>query len=201
MTTFVFLGTTITVIILFIRLIVKVFQHKSVVSTLKVLAIIILSYTSLWILFYFFSSLKPVPLGTDICFDDWCATVTKFEVRDTLGRDNQVINPVGRFVILNIRMSNHARGIAQKPSEPRVHILDDSGHYFSYSAEGQQELEKLEGKQIPIDIRLELHQSLETRLVFKVPPESKNLKAIIEEGPFITKLLFNENKEVFLLQN
>jgi hypothetical protein len=200
MTTLIFLGTLIAILILFINLIVKLFHQKSIISTIKALVIIILSYTLLWVFFYFFSSFKTVPLGTDICFDDWCATITRFEIQDTLGIENQVINPIERFVILNIRMSNHARGIAQKPSEPRIHIMDDKGHYWSYSVEGQRALEKLEGKQIPIDIRLELHQSLETRLVFKVPYESKYLKAIIEEGPLITKLLFNDRKEVFLLQ-
>jgi hypothetical protein len=200
MTTLIFLGTLIAILILFINLIVKLFHQKSIISTIKALVIIILSYTLLWVFFYFFSSFKTVPLGTDICFDDWCATITRFEIQDTLGIENQVINPIERFVILNIRMSNHARGIAQKPSEPRIHIMDDKGHYWAYSVEGQRALEKLEGKQTPIDIRLELHQSLETRLVFKVPYESKYLKAIIEEGPLITKLLFNDRKEVFLLQ-
>jgi hypothetical protein len=200
MTTLIFLGTLIAILILFINLIVKLFHQKSIISTIKALVIIILSYTLLWVFFYFFSSFKTVPLGTDICFDDWCATITRFEMQDTLGIENQVINPIERFVILNIRMSNHARGIAQKPSEPRIHIMDDKGHYWAYSVEGQRALEKLEGKQTPIDIRLELHQSLETRLVFKVPYESKYLKAIIEEGPLITKLLFNDRKEVFLLQ-
>jgi hypothetical protein len=96
-------------------------------------------------------------------------------------------------------MSNNAKGIAQKPSEPRVHIIDDNGNSYSFSPEGQLALEKQKGKQIPIDERLELHQSLETQLVFDVPKDAKGLKALIEEGPFITKLLFNENKEVFLI--
>jgi len=196
MTTLIFFGTLITILVLFIRLIAKLFQHKSIISSIKALGIIILSYTLFWFFFYLISSFKTVPLGTDICFDDWCATITRFEKRDTL----ETFNPRGQFLILYIRMSNHARGIAQKPSEPRIHIIDDKGHYFSYSEEGQQALEKLEGKQIPIDMRLELHQSLETQLVFNVPAGSKYYKAIIEEGPIITKLLFNDNKEVFLLQ-
>jgi hypothetical protein len=200
MTTLIFLGTLITMLVLFIRLIIELFKRKSIISTIKTLGIISLSYTLLWVFFYFFSSTKTVPFGTDICFDDWCATITNFEIRDTLRIDNQVNNPDNRFVILNIRMSNHARGIAQKPSEPKIHIIDGKGHYWSYSEEGQKALEKLEGKHFPIDIRLELHQYLETRLVFNVPSESKYLKVIIEEGPFITKFLFDGKKEVFLLQ-
>jgi hypothetical protein len=138
-------------------------------------------------------------LGTDICFDDWCATVTKIERPKAVSIDNQEFIPNGQLLILNIKMSNQAKGIAQKPSEPRVHIIDEKGKSYSFSARGQQALENQIGKQIPVDIRLELHQSLETKLVFDIPKEAKNLEVRIDEGPTLAKLLFNENKEVFLV--
>jgi len=199
MTALIFFGTIITLLIFLIRLIIKVIKHKTITSIFRTLVIIVLSYSGLWGIFYFISSDKVVPFGTDICFDDWCATVTKVERPKTLSMEHQELNPQGQFIILNIKMSNHARGIAQKPSEPRVHIIDEKRNSYSFSAEGQQALEKQIGKQIPIDERLELHQSLETQLVFDIPNDAKNLKVLIEEGPFITKLLFNENKEVFLI--
>ena len=59
---------------------------------------------------------------------------------------------------------------------------------------------QFEGKQIPIDSKLELHQSLETQLIFDIPINSKNLKGVIEEGPFITKLLFYPDREIYLLK-
>ena len=96
-------------------------------------------------------------------------------------------------------MSNHARGIAQKPSEPRIHILDAKNTAWPYSIAGQQILEKDEGKQAPVDSRLELHQSIETKLVFAVPISSKGLKVLIEEGPFITKLLLPGSQQVFIV--
>ena len=199
MATLIFFGTIITLLIFLIRLIIKVVKHKTIASTFRTLVIIILSYSVLWGVFYFISTDKVVPFGTDICFDDWCSTITKIEQPKILGMTKQELNPHGQFIILNIKMSNHARGIAQKPSEPRVHIIDEKGNSYSFSAEGQQALEKQIGKQIPIDERLELNQSIETQLVFDIPKDAKNLKALIEEGPFITKLLFNENKEVFLI--
>jgi hypothetical protein len=199
MTALIFFGTIITLLIYLVRLIIKIIRRKTIASTLRTLVIIVLSYSVLWGIFYFISSNKPVPLGTDICFDDWCATVTKVERPKILGSENQKLNPQGQFIILNIKISNHARGIAQKPSEPRVHVIDEKGNSYSFSASGQQALEKQIGNQIPIDERLELHQSLETRLVFDIPKETKNLKILIEEGPFITKLLFDDNKEVFLV--
>jgi hypothetical protein len=199
MTALIFFGTSLTIIILIVRLILKLLQHKSIFQTSRLIAILILSYSLLWIFFYIISTYKTVPSGTDICFDDWCATVTGFEILKPPGSDFPGVKPNGQFVILYIKMSNHARGIAQKPSEPRINIIDEKGKSWSYSPEGQQALENIEGKQIPIDSRLELHLSLETRLVFDVPVYSGQLKALIEEGPFITRLLFYENKQVFLL--
>lgn len=196
MATLIFLATIVTIIILVILIIIKVIGHKNTSSSFRFLGVIILAYAVLWTVFYFKSSYKEIPPGTDICFDDWCATVTQTERQSTLGNEK----PSGQFIILHIKMSNHARGIAQKPSEPRVHIIDQQGHSWSFSTQGQKALDNLFGKQIPIDQRLELGQSLETQIVFDVPQDAKNLKALIEEGPFITKLLFQDDNKVFPVQ-
>ena len=200
MATLIFFATIITVFVLGIKAIIKLIKHKNSLPSFRRMAIVILAYCLLWTVFYFKSTNKPVPFGTDICFDDWCATITKTEQPKTLGQENQLLYPHGQFFVLNIKMSNHARGIAQKPSEPRVHILDGQGHSYTFSTEGQQALENSFGKQISIDERLELNQSLETQLVFDIPKEAKNLYALIEEGPFITKLLFREDNKIFSLQ-
>ena len=200
MTTLIFLATAIALLILLVRLITKLIQHKSSISSIRTIAILLIGYIVIWTCFYFLSTYKPIPLGTDVCFDDWCATITSIEHPDSLGKGNQTVYPQGQFVILHIKMSNHARGIAQKPSEPRIHIIDENGRSWSFSEAGQQALETQTGKQISFDSRLELHQSLETQLVFDIPVNAKQLKAFIEEGPNITKLLFRENEEVFLIQ-
>ena len=79
MTTLLFLLTFVTLLVLLIRLIVKAIRHKPLKQTLKLMGIIAGSYLILWTVFYFTSSFTAVPLGTDVCFDDWCATVTKIE--------------------------------------------------------------------------------------------------------------------------
>jgi hypothetical protein len=159
------------------------------------LGIIFLTYTLLWTIFYFTSSNKEISLGTDICFDDWCATVTQIERQTVLGNQK----PSGQFIILHIKMSNKAKRIAQKPSEPRVHIKDEKGNSWTFSLQGQMALNNLIGNQIAIDQKLELHQSLETQLVFDIPQNEKKLYALIEEGPFVTKLLLQDDSKVFLI--
>ena len=197
MATLIFLGTLISLVIFFVKIILRLINHRPLWSLIRTTIIIIISYCLIWIVFYSISSDKPIPFGTDVCFDDWCATVTSFEHFEN---DSVELNPKVQFIILHIKMSNHARGISQKPSEPRVKLADSDGTTFTFSKEGQQTFEKQRGKQISIDSRLDLHQSLETQLVFEIPIKSNGLKAFIEEGPFITKLLFYSDREVFLLK-
>ncbi|MDQ2721150.1 MAG: DUF4352 domain-containing protein [Bacteroidota bacterium] len=200
MATLIFLATVITILILFIGLIINIIKHERVFSTIRMIVIVIAAYFFLWVIFYYKSVERAVPLGTDICFDDWCATITKIEKPKTLGKENHLLIPHGQFIILHIKVSNQAKGIAQKPSEPRVNIIDEQGRSWQFSKEGQQALEESTGRQIPIDEKLELHQSLETQLVFEIPKDAKNLMIIIDEGPFITKLLLNEDKKIFRIE-
>jgi hypothetical protein len=192
MTTLIFFITVLVLLILFIRIIVKLIRRKPVTVTIKIILAIILAYSALWIIFGLTRKRMPVPMGTEICFDDWCATVSKSTV-STVGDSMQVV--------LTITMSNHARGIAQKPSEPRVHILDTYGHAWPYSLVSQQAYEKKYGSQPGIGHRLEIHQTMETVMVFELPKRSVGLRALIEEGPWITHLLFPEDQMIFKIGN
>jgi len=195
----IFLAIVITILTLCIRIIVKLIQHKSIASILRTVAIVTGSYSVLWIIYYFSGSYKVIPLGTEICFDDWCATVTKIDSASVLGMGGDPLHSHGKFYILHLKMINEAKRIAQRPSEPRVHIIDEKGTRYAFSERGQQALERQTGTQLPFDSRLELHQSLETELVFDIPAKAQNLKVLIEEGPFITTLLFDDNMKVFAI--
>jgi hypothetical protein len=199
MGTLIFLGIVIAILIFIIRIIVKLIQHKSITTILRTAAIILVIYSVLWIIYYFSGSYKTIPLGTEICFDDWCATVTKIDNPPSLATGNDCIQPRGKFIVLHLKMINEAKRIAQRPSVPRVHIIDGKSTFYAFSEKGQHALEKQLGEQLPFDSRLELNQSLETEMVFDVPVTAKNLRILIEEGPFITTILFDDNKKVFAI--
>jgi hypothetical protein len=192
----IFIGTLLALLVYFIKIVWWLLEHRPTGPLFRTFIIILASYCLIWTILYTISSDKPIPFGTDVRFDDWCATVTSFE---RLENGLPEFESRGQLIVLHIKMSNKARGIAQKPSEPKVKITDRDGNTYQFSDEGQQALERLRGRQIPIDSKLELHQSLETQLVFDLPTKSKDLKAFVEEGPFITKLLFYSDREVFLL--
>jgi len=190
MNSLIFLLTALTLLILVVTIISRGIRRKPLKQPLKITGIIIVTYGLLWSLCFVLRKDTVVPFGTDICFDDWCATVTGVEKLPAVS--------TSQYIILHVRVSNHARGIAQKPSEPRIHIIDEEGHVYSYSPTAQKILESKNGIQPPIDQHLDLHESVETQLAFELPQKEKQLKILIEEGPFITKLLFPTGNEVFL---
>jgi hypothetical protein len=121
-------------------------------------------------------------VGTDICFDDWCATVDSLQQVFLTSHDSAAYDLV-------ITRSNHTRGIAQRPSEPRVHLIDDQGRNWPPIALGA----------IPLNARPELRGSKTTTMKFVVPTDAANLQALIEEGPWITHFLFPEDQPAFKL--
>jgi hypothetical protein len=200
MSTLLFFVFIILVLVFTGGIIINALRRRPIARKVRLLAGALIAYAALWSIFYISSSDKPVPFNTDICFDDWCATVAGFDTAETLGTGPGELRAKGIFIILHVRTSNHARGIAQKPSEPRINIVDGQGHSWPFSVDGQKALESTEGKQKEIGERLELHESLETKLVFDIPWHELGLKALIEEGPFITNFLVPEDREVFLLR-
>ena len=199
MTAIIFLVFLITGIALMTKSLIKVARRQSPGRTVRNLLGVAITYGLIWLLFAVLRSDKPVALGTDICFDDWCATVLNVDQGPAVQKTFFSLGADSTWILLDIRMSNHARGIAQKPDEPRIHIDDKRGNSWSFSAPGQSFFEKISGIQIPLDSRLELGQSLKTKLVFAVPKQAGDLKIIIEEGPAIANLLFRENREIFLI--
>ncbi len=192
MTALIFFITMLTLIVLIVRLLIRLMQKKPIGGTLKLICGITLVYGSVWIIFDLTRKRVPVPMGTDVCFDDWCATVDSV---------SQQPSSDSIHFVLYLKMSNHAGGIAQSPSEPRVHIIDSSDKVWLYSVKGQQSYQTHHGVQPGIEHRLELHQSLKTELVFALPKIASGCQVLIEEGPWITHLLFPEDQLVFALKN
>ena len=200
MATLIFLLSFLTLFVLIIRLLIKFIRRRPLFPAFKIIIYLVLVYTVVWLIFDVASSFVPVPLGTDVCFDDWCATITGIEQGPVVQQQFSPLHADSIWLVLNVRMSNHARGIAQKPSEPRIHVIDGKGNSWANSLEGQRWLEKQIGIQKPLDQKLELHDSIETKMVFACPAKAKGLKIFIDEGPFITNLLFPEDRMIFAVK-
>ena len=183
MSALIFLLTTLTTFILLVLAIVGVIRGKPIYNIVRLCIGIVLTYGLVWTCFWFFRDRPVKPYGYDICFDDWCATVSKAEPIPSNSRDS------ARFM-LEIIVSNHARGIAQRPSEPRIHLVDGQGRFWSPIFTGLN----------PLDTRLELGESKTINLNFVLAANATKIMAIIEEGPWITNLLFPEDQPVFKIR-
>lgn len=183
----IFIATVISILVLAVITVVKLIRKKAVRRQLRIVLLILTTYLAFWALFYFIRKDVVYDFGTNICFDDWCITVTKVEL---------VPEKEGR-VIVNLRITNNAKRIAQKPSEPSVVIEDDKGNRYYNSTAELMEIEKVFGKQRPIDTRLELHEIVDTKVVFNLPTNNGSYKIVINEGPWITKLIWPSDRTVF----
>jgi hypothetical protein len=72
---------------------------------------------------------RRVPLGTLLCFDDWCATVTGVLVQPgaTAGR---------QMVVATLRVSSAARRVTQRGSDPQVFFIDRAGAWHRAGLDG-----------------------------------------------------------------
>lgn len=124
------------------------------------------------------SKTRELALGTDKCFDDWCATVTGVR---------SLSNPNGagglKLVAVNLRVSNRARGAAFRPSQPRVTLALASGQDAVMSPAAQREFEKQAGLQEDLAKRVVAGETFQTTLVFEVPAATRDASVVILEGP------------------
>lgn len=143
----IFFVSLFTVMFLVVIILLKFATKKSAVGTIKALATIVFLYFLLWTVSSSNREINVVNFGEDICFDDWCATFTSFEILTAI--DGQ--KAVGQYIILSLKMTNRAKGTSQKSTEPRIYIMDHKGNFWAVSKLGQKICKNAHGTQIPID--------------------------------------------------
>jgi hypothetical protein len=139
------------------------------------------------------SQSRELALGTDKCFDDWCATVTgarslpKLSARDDM-----------KLVAITLRVSNRARRAAFRPSQPRVALVLSDGGVFTPSPTAQGEFEMQAGPQEDLAKRLLAGDGFQTTLVFEVPAATQEASVVVLEGPAaVTRFLVGDESSFF----
>src|SRR4051812_14930741 len=113
MASLLFILTFLFLIALFVIVIIRAIRKRPITSTVKTLGYTIGAYAMVWLIFYIIRSKNVIPLNTDICFDDWCATVTQIDHDQGLQQELGKLPSDSIYLVLHVTMSNHARGIAQ----------------------------------------------------------------------------------------
>lgn len=197
MASLVFILTFLLLVILLMAVVFQAIRKRPVTPQFKIMGYTLGAYVLLWLFFYMISTKTVVPLNTPICFDDWCATVNQIDQGPVAQQELGKLTLDSTYVVLHVTMSNHAKRIAQKPSDPRIYLIDTAGKYWGHSSNGQQWLETVLKSQPSLGQKLDLHESVQTRLVFALPKGRKPFQILIEEGPFISNMIFPASQPVF----
>lgn len=151
------------------------------------------AYFLIWLVFYLKKAEYPEKLGAPLCFDDWCASVTDYKFQDKPGG--------GKYLFLYMEISNRAKRVAMRPSEPRVYVRDAQNRQYRPSAEALRFFEQQHGpQQSSVDTLLQPGEAQFPMLAFEIPATATGLSAVIEEGPvWVNKLFLQFDQPVFEL--
>ena len=181
------LAFMIAIAALAVNIVVRLFRKKPVRRVAVAAIACVTVYAILLITLSLSSRTRELTPGTEKCFDDWCATVTK--ARSLPGRENSDLKLVG----VSFEVSNHAQRAAFRPSQPRVSLVAPDGRAYMPSSVAQREFEQQAGRQEDLARRLTAGEQFQTTLVFEVPPETRKGWIVLQEGPAaITRFLIGD---------
>ena len=143
---------------------------------------IVFCYGLLLLTFSLTSQTNVLPLGQDKCFDDWCASVIKINKLDSANAN---------IYAVTLKVSNHARGRAQKPDHPEIYVIDNLGNIYLESVGDKSDYQKQYGVQRSIESRIDAQTSYETTMIFSIPKDRKG-SVVITEGGFPTPLIIGD---------
>jgi len=183
-----FLATVALIVLILYR---SVRRRKTRILAFALLACL-LAYAAVVVAFSLNSERRELALGTDKCFDDWCATVSEA---------HSLPNPHGgadtKLVAVTLRVSNRARRAAFRPSQPRVSLILPTGS-ATRSAEAQRQFERQAGPQEDLAKRLLPGDTFQTTFLFEVPAATREASVALLEGPAIVTRFLAGDENSFL---
>ena len=195
-----FLLLLLIVVACLIALVYRTLRGRSARGLGIVMAVAIGVYAVMLVAASAASHTRQIALGMDKCFDDWCATVTGARV---LSIPSTAAG--SKVIVVMLRVSNRALRAAFRPSQPRVHLVLESGEVVIPA--DPREIEAKLGPQQNLSTRLAPGESYETAVGFHVPAGVRKAAIVILEGPVtVTQFLvddetsFGHKKTVFPIE-
>lgn len=187
---FVFLLAT---VVLTALLAYRKLRRRPVRGVALAILLCLVAYAVTLVAFSLTTEARQLALGTDKCFDDWCATVTG-------SRSLPHPDPAAgtKLVAVTLRVSNRARRAAFRPSQPRVTLSLTDGVTLSPSPSAQREFEKQAGSQEDLSRRLEAGDQFQTTLVFELPAATRHASVVLLEGPAVLTRFLAGDENSFL---
>jgi len=148
---------------------------------LKALGVGWAAYLSIVMLVAAATPQRVIPMAQDLCFDELCFAVVNVRTAAELGPSRPPLRAKGRFLIVTVRASSHARGRAQ--SERGLHAeLWSPDHEYEVSPAGQRAWNETHAENLPLTTRLGPGQSFLSDQVFDVDGPAEGLGLVLSNG-------------------
>jgi hypothetical protein len=123
-------------------------------------AICAAAYLTISLLSGFVARQRVIGIGEPWCFDDWCLTA-------------EAVTHSADSYNIALRISSEAKRVSQRAAGAWIYLIDDQGRLFQPDKGSDA---------VPLDVRLEPGQSVETSRVFHVATDARGLGLITGHG-------------------
>jgi hypothetical protein len=112
-----------SLVVVLLRIVYQLLRRRNVavLALCRRTAAVVVTYVMVIIVTSIVTPRRIVPVGTEQCFDDWCITVAGAAHRGGGAADTLVVT---------LRLSSQARGIAQGERDVRVYLVDEAGRRY-----------------------------------------------------------------------
>ena len=138
---------------------------------LKILGSLVAGYLLVVVIVSLASPQRVIATGENLCFDDWCVAVHDVQFTHEIGP----ARASGIYYEVNIRISNRARGRAQRENGVIVYLLDSEGRRYDPSDAAQRAYEALHGSAASLSSTIPLCEFIDTVRVFDLPADAKDV--------------------------
>ena len=177
-------------------------------------AAVVVAFATFWMAVAYGAALLGLALGSDervvergelkyICEVDChlAYSVVAVEAKKFLG--DRTARGSYRVVTLRVYFDERTiapfrpRDLLLVPNSRSVRIVDGSGASYAPDAAGQEALARVSGPQVPLTRSLTPGESFETRLVFDLPTDARDLHLLVTEAAWPTHLLLGHENSFF----
>jgi hypothetical protein len=172
-------------------------RRRDAARPAKALAAVLLIYFGVLLAVSLVTPRKLIPMGEDRCFDDWCIGAEHLAVSRTIGSGASAATANGIFYIVTLKVSSRARGITQRAKDAAVIAVDEKGHRYLPSSDGQRAYDDINGTGPAITNKLGPGDSFTTALVFDVPTDTAQVGLEVEHGVWPGRLIISDSSSFF----
>ncbi|HEX5323295.1 MAG TPA: hypothetical protein VFW40_05870 [Capsulimonadaceae bacterium] len=169
-------------------------RRRSALRALGILAACLAVYFLVDIVVTVSSPQRVLRMGQNRCFDEMCFAATSVKIVPTLGPKGRRVKAAGRFYLVTIRLSSHARRRPQRELGVMVSLIDSRGQIYGVSSAGRGAFEAASEPNPPITSLLQPGESLNSVQVFDVPKGASGIALHVgHSGPGLFIIGDDEN--------